>query len=121
MARTRVVLDANALMLPFQFRVNLDAELTRLLGTYDAFVPSSVLGELRRLAARDRAAKAALALAAKYRTHETEERGDRAIVAVATHLGAHVVTSDRGLLAALRELRIPRITLRSKTHLVLLE
>jgi len=120
-ARTRVVLDANALMLPFQFRVNLDAELARLLGDCDVVVPSSVAGELRRLAAKDRAAKGALALAAKYRTHETEERGDRAVVAAAEALGAHVVTSDQGLLAILRDRGIPRITLRSRTHLVLLE
>jgi len=120
-ARPRVVLDANALMLPFQFRVNLDAELARLLGECETYVPSSVVGELARLAARDRTAKAALALAAKYRTHETTERGDRAVVAAAEALGAHVVTSDQGLLAVLRDRRIPRITLKSRTHLELIE
>jgi len=114
-----VVLDANALMLPFQFRVNLDAELVRLLGACDVFVPSSVLRELERLAARDRDAKAALALAAKYAVHEAPGIGDAAVVAAAKDLRAHVVTSDRGLLAVLRAERIPRITLRSRTHLVL--
>ena len=43
MARLRVVLDANALMLPFQFSINLDVELGRLLGECDVYVPSSVV------------------------------------------------------------------------------
>ena len=121
MARTRVVLDANALMLPFQFRVNLDAELARLLGECEVYVPSGVVRELERLAAEDRTAKGALSLAAKYRMHETPERGDAAVVAAAEALRAHVVTSDRGLLAVLRARGIPCVTLRSKTHLVLVE
>ena len=120
-ARTRVVLDANALMLPFQFSINLDAELRRLLGDCDVYVPASVVRELDRLAGRDRTAKAAFALAAKYRTHETNLSGDSAVIAVAGELGAHVVTSDKALLAALRARGIPRITLRSQNHLVLEE
>lgn len=118
MARPRVVLDANALMLPFQFRINLDAELARILGDCDVFVPSSVLRELERVATRDRKGKAALALAAKYAVREVRGSGDRAVIAAAKDLGAHVVTNDRPLLAALRAHGIPRISLRSKSHLV---
>src|SRR3972149_4547682 len=77
-ARTRVVLDANALMLPFEFRVNLDAELARLLGVCEVFVPSNVIGELERLAKTNRRAKAALSLAGKYGIHNTTRRGDPA-------------------------------------------
>ena len=36
----RVVLDANALMMPFEYKINLDLELLRLLGEYEAYVPS---------------------------------------------------------------------------------
>ena len=118
-ARPRVVLDANALMLPFQFRVNLDAELDRLLGGPEVYVPSSVLRELERLATRDRTAKSALRLAAKYKVHETDATGDRAVIAAAEALDAYVVTSDRALLEMLRARGILRITLRSKSHLVL--
>ena len=34
-----VLLDANALLMPFQFRINLEAELRRLLGDVDIVVP----------------------------------------------------------------------------------
>ncbi len=71
------------------------------------------------MAPRDRAAKAALALAGKYRTYATDATGDAAVIAAAEALGAHVVTNDRALLAVLRERRIPRITLRSRSHLAL--
>lgn len=106
-------------MLPFQFRINLDAELRRLLGDCDVYVPSSVLAELEGLATGDRRGRAALELARRYPVHETDLSGDEAVLAAAEALAACVVTSDRALLAALRERRIPRITLRSRTHLVL--
>ena len=117
MARPRVVLDANALLLPFQFRINLDLELARLLGACDVFVPESVVRELERR--RGREGKAALRLAAKYALHATTLAGDAAVIDAAKALRAHVVTSDRELLARLRDASIPRITLRSKSHLVL--
>ncbi len=119
MPRTCVVLDANALMLPFQFRINLDAELRRLVGDCDVFVPEPVVRELERLARSNRTAKAALKLAAKYGTQPSEWSGDAAVLDVSERLRASVVTNDQALLAALRERGIPRITLRSKTHLVL--
>src|SRR5207247_5187201 len=57
-----VVLDANALLLPFQFRVNLEAELRRLLGEHEILVPSAVLDELKGLARSLREARSALKL-----------------------------------------------------------
>lgn len=115
----RVVLDANALMLPFEFSLDLDAELARLLGSWEAYVPASVLRELERIAAKDRRAKAALALAARYARFETDAAGDAAVIAAAEALGAHVVTNDRALLAALKARGIPRIRLRGKARLAL--
>ena len=119
MARPRVVLDANALMLPFQFRVNLDTEIARILGECDVYVPASVVRELARIAPRNRTAKSARALAAKYREHPTDRTGDAAVIEAAEALGATVVTNDAALLAALEARRIPRISLRSRNHLVL--
>ena len=115
--KPRVVLDANALMMPFQFRINLDAELDRLVGECEVYVPSSVVRELERLTRDRRAAKAARGLAGKYRKFETQRSGDAAVLEAAEALGATVVTNDAGLLAALRERRIPQITLRSRSHL----
>ena len=42
-----IVLDANALLMPFQFNIHIDQELRRLFGDIPVVVPSSVLGELR--------------------------------------------------------------------------
>jgi rRNA-processing protein FCF1 len=116
-----VVLDTNALLMPFQFPVNLEAELRRLMGDCEVVVPRVVLDELRGLAREDRAARAALRLAARYAVAETEATGDAAIVEAAQRLQAAVVTNDTALLAELRRRRIPRIRLRSRTHLVLEE
>jgi len=41
-----VLLDTNALLMPFQFQVHLEAELHRVLGDVEIAVPSPVLSEL---------------------------------------------------------------------------
>lgn len=112
-----VVLDANALLLPFQFRVNLDSELRRLLGEVPVFVPSSVLGELGRLADKD--SKAALSLARRYQIVETELQGDDAVLTIAEQRSAAVLTNDRELIHRLREKGIPVVRLRAERYLVL--
>lgn len=114
-----VVLDANALMMPFQFRLNLDREIARLLGDLSVLVPSSVLDELSGL--DDAGAKAALALAAKYEVAPTDLRGDDGVVDVATKRSAAVVTNDRELIFKLKRLRIPILRLRSGRYLVMMD
>ena len=111
-----IVLDANALLMPFQFKVNLDSELRRLFGDIPVFVPSSVLGELAN--STDKNAKAALTLARKYGIVETELRGDDAVLDIASMREAAVVTNDRALITRLRELRLQVVRLRSRKYLV---
>ena len=115
---TKVILDTNALMMPFQFGINLTAELKRLLGTFEIIVPSSVIDELGDLRPKDMA-KAAKTLASKFRTVKSEGKGDQAVLSLAQELGAIVVTNDKLLIKALKELKLPVIQLRSRTHLVL--
>lgn len=112
-----VVLDANSLLMPFQFRVNIDIELKRLLGDVPVFVPSSVLGELAGIANKN--AKAALSLARRYQIIETELRGDEAVLSIAEQRQAAVLTNDRELIRRLRERRIPVVRLRGERYLVL--
>ena len=116
MPRT-VLLDTNALLMPFQFRLNLEAELRRLLGDVDIAVPTPVLDEVRLLATHDRDAKAAERLAAKYRVVEGHGSADDAILELALALRAVVVTSDQPLLDRLRHEGVPRVSLRSRSHL----
>ena len=111
-----IVLDANALLMPFQFKVNIDKELKRLFGEVPVFVPSSVLGELANTT--DKNAKAALALARKYQIVETELSGDEAVFEIAQQRSAAVVTNDRELIKRLRAAGIPVVRLRGERYLV---
>ena len=113
----KVVLDTNALMLPFQVRLNLDSEIQRILGDAEIYVPSCVLGELKRLARRRWEAKAALRLAEKYRVVDVERLGDSGVMEAAEKLGAYVLTNDEAFISLLRERGIPVIYLR-QNHLI---
>ncbi len=112
-----VVLDANALLMPFQFKFNIDMEIARLLGDIPVIVPSSVVDELSGL--EDAGAKAAFALSGKYEVAETSFRGDQGVIDVAKRWSAAVVTNDRELISQLRRLRIPVLRLRSERYLVM--
>jgi len=112
-----LVVDANGLLMPFQFRLNLDTEIARLLGEVLVLVPESVLGELERLDTKE--AKAALALARKYEIVATELRGDDAVIDVAERHSGAVLTNDRELIGRLKKRAIPVLRLRSGHFLVL--
>lgn len=114
-----VVLDANALMMPFQFKVNLDMELTRLFGDLPVVVPSSVIGELANCQGPE--GRGALALARKYELVETALRGDDAVLDLAKRMSAAVLTNDRELIRRLRAENIPVVRLRSERYLELSE
>ncbi|MBM4247981.1 MAG: twitching motility protein PilT [Euryarchaeota archaeon] len=106
-------------MMPFQFSINLDLELRRLLGGFEVVVPSSVIAELETVAAgrKGSEAKAALRLAARYRTYENEGSGDDAVLASAVELGAVLLTNDGGLRRRARRAGLQTICLRGKNHL----
>ncbi|MCJ2532923.1 MAG: twitching motility protein PilT [Candidatus Thermoplasmatota archaeon] len=112
-----LVVDANGLLMPFQFRLNLDTEIARLLGEVPVLVPESVLGELERLGTKE--AKAALALARKYEVVSTELCGDDAVIDVAERHSGAVLTNDRELIERLKKRAIPVLRLRSGHFLVL--
>jgi rRNA-processing protein FCF1 len=93
-----VLLDTNALFLPFRDRFPLLEEVDRLTAPATVAVPSSVIAELDRLVAR-RTSGAALAreLANRFLILSHEGRGDRGLVDLAAERQAIVVTSDREL------------------------
>jgi hypothetical protein len=113
-----VLLDTNALLMPFQFRINLKAELDRLVGDADIAVPTPVLAEIKGLAARDKDARSAARLAASFRVIEGHGSADDSLLELATEHRAVVVTNDAALLERLEASRVPRVTLRSRNHLV---
>jgi uncharacterized protein len=112
---TNVVLDANALLLPFERSINLDAQLQGLVGTCVVYVPGPIIGELKHSVNKN--AVAALKLAGKYHIEHTTTTGDQAVIELATRHSAYVVTNDRILIGKLRTLRIKVILLRGGSHL----
>lgn len=111
----KVVLDTNALLMPFESHLNLDLELTRLLGSYEAYVPDCVIGELRH--SRSKHARAALTLARKYPAVQTRAQGDDGVIEAAREMDAFAVTNDALLRSKLRKLGLKTIFLRSSNHL----
>lgn len=116
-SKNTVVLDTNALLMPFEFSLNIDSELRGLLGSCEILVPGSMLRELKRSGSKY--AKAALELSKRYRIVETEKQGDDGVLDVAIRFGAIVVTNDSELRKRLHEKKIRTIHLRSRSHLVL--
>lgn len=105
-----VVLDTNALLMPFQFGINIDLEIRHLLGDVEVLVPSSAVAELKKLKVKE--AKAALSLAGKYRQVQTAHKGDEGVIEAAETHHAAVVTNDQELISILRKSSIPVIRMR---------
>lgn len=122
--RRFIVLDSNALMMQFQFSVDIESEMRRLLDIdYEILVPDIVIGELRNLASslplgKERGeAVMAIKLATTFRVVKTEGPADTGILRLAEKLNAIVVTNDKILRARLRAKNIANIHLRSKAFL----
>jgi rRNA-processing protein FCF1 len=112
-----ILLDTNALMMPFQFSLDLEDELVRLLGEHRAAVPSSVIRELEGLGPSNPTAKAALQFASRFPVMDVEGEGDDAVLALARAEGAAVLTNDRDLRRRLRGADLPVIFLRERSRL----
>ena len=111
-----VVLDTNALLMPFEMRMNLDLSVQNLLGDVRFVVPGPLIGELKHL--DNKYASASLTLARKYEIIPTEATGDNSVIELALRTGGYVLTNDKILRGRLRKVGVPLIYLRSGTHLV---
>ncbi|WP_455391685.1 type II toxin-antitoxin system VapC family toxin [[Eubacterium] cellulosolvens] len=136
---TIIILDSNALFLPFQFKLNLDSELTRLFGDYEIIIPSCVLSELQRLRSTEKFGMMALKLAKSkpqpdwYMNLEPEivsahelgdsypglNKTDSTIIIIAKAISGIVVTCDKILLQHLHEAGVQSVSLRGKKYLKL--
>lgn len=122
-----VVLDSSAALMPFEFSIDLEAELKRLLGAILIVVPLSVDKELRLLAQRETGEKkgkvqAALKLIDRYERAGVEAlSADDAVVMVALKRKGVAVTNDMKLRRRLRDVGVPVVFLRGKQQLVLEE
>ena len=120
--RQTVILDTNGLLMLFQFRLNLESELDRILGVYEIIIPSVVISELDNLRGSVPEAKAALKLARKYNVYEVgsvygKSDTDDVILELAQTLNAIVVTNDKELRKKLKQKGLTSIFLRAKSYL----
>lgn len=111
-----VVLDTNALLMPFEVGINLDLAVGEILGEVRFVVPGPLIGELKHLDSKH--AKAALALARSREIVPTDARGDDAVIDIALKENGYILTNDKALRRRARTQRIPLLYLRSGTHLV---
>jgi rRNA-processing protein FCF1 len=128
-APLKVILDSNALFVPFQFKIDIIFELNNLLERrYELILLSAVRQELRALASKGspkmrKTASCALILAGKCRQVELKipesTLVDDAIIEAARDFGAMVFTNDRQLRKRLRDISVPVIYLRQKSRLAI--
>ncbi|PSG96132.1 nucleotide-binding protein [Thermoplasmatales archaeon SW_10_69_26] len=122
-----VIVDANALMMQFQYHVDLEQELERVIpGAFDVIVPRQVLDELETKTERASGkeaeeARLGIELGETFEVAEIEgdfEKTDDAIVQIAADRDdTVVVTNDKLLRAQLRAQGVPNVHMRSKAFL----
>jgi len=123
----RIILDANALFVPLQFKIDIFEELKMLLnGNFEPVLLSPIRQELEKIAEKSspkmrKNASYALTLAEKCRLFEVDEKfvgsSDDAVVKMAQQWNCPVFTNDRELRKRLRNINVPVIYVRQKSRL----
>lgn len=120
----KVLLDANALMIPVQFGIDIFSEIEALLGAYEPVTLEDVTRELAGIASgrgRDAAAaRVGIRLAGRCLVEKSpypDVPVDERIVRYAVENGCMVATNDRLLRSALLKRNIDVIYLREKKKL----
>ena len=121
-------MDSNALFVPLQFKIDVFGELERLLNRrFELILLSPVRHELEMLVAEGspktrRMAAFALKLSEKCRyvkVHSSAKLVDDVIVEVAAEWRMPVFTNDAQLRKRLRDISVPVIYVRQKSHLAI--
>jgi rRNA-processing protein FCF1 len=123
----KIILDANALFVPLQFKIDIFEELKTLLNVnFEPILLSPIRRELEKIAEKSspkmrKNASYALTLAEKCRLFEVNEKfvgsPDDAVVQMAQEWNCPVFTNDRELRKRLRNINVPVIYVRQKSRL----
>jgi rRNA-processing protein FCF1 len=124
----KILLDANALMMPAQFQIDIFDELRTLVGGFEPILLPGVIKELEGLSreqGRDgAAARCGLALVQRCALAESTEikssSVDEQIIEYAERFGCIVVTNDRHIRNALFSRGVDVISMRKQKKLELL-
>ncbi len=127
--RIKILLDSNALLVSTQFKLDVFEETERLLGTQPEFILlSTVKDELERLRKKSsvkmhRNVELAMRLFERCTVLKTERPEDSSvddvIFDVASKTKSPVFTNDRQLRKRLRDINVPVIYVRQKSHLAM--
>ena len=119
----KIIIDSSAIMMLFEFSINLENDLLRLVGKYHIIVPSTVKSEIQFLAEnskgkKQRIAKPALKLLQNYEIMQTgEEKADDAVLNLAEKLNAVVFSNDKALRRRAEQKHLKTIFLRGKNKI----
>ena len=120
-----VVIVSSAIMMLFEFSIDLEKELTRLIGSYHIVVPSPILKELKFLSENGKGkkkqiAKPALKLAQNFEViEENSETGDESVINLAKSYNGIVFSNDKEVRKKAKKEKLRTICLRSKNYLML--
>ena len=119
----RVVLDTNFMLIPFQFSVDIKAELDRILDfSYRTYTLDGVLKELEVLSKEKgqsgRAAKASIEMAKDFPTLTANGDIDDTLLRLASN-DTIICTNDRILKEKIKRKGAPVIYLRQKKYLMI--
>jgi rRNA-processing protein FCF1 len=117
-----VILDSSAILMLFEFSINLEDELTRLIGKFKILIPQTIYNEIEEISKKGNQrkkfnAKAALELIKKYEIIDANGLGDESVLSLAKKLNCFVVTNDKDLRIRLKENHLKVLFLRSKKKL----
>jgi rRNA-processing protein FCF1 len=123
----KVILDSNALFVPLQFKIDVFSELDRLLNrNFELILLSPVKRELKALAEKGspkmrKKACYALKIAERCKYVEVDDLAsaltDDIVVKIAKAWNSPVFTNDKQLRKRLRDISVPVIYVRQKSHL----
>ncbi len=122
-----VVFDSNAILMLFEYNINLKKELTKLLGSYEIVVPSKIVEELKFLSEKGKGkkkqlAKPALLLIENYNIFfDNSKNADDAVLNVAKKLNGVIFSNDKELKKRAKKEKIKTIFMRNKKYLMISE
>lgn len=119
-----VILDSNAIMMLFEFNINLDEELKRLIGNYKIIIPKTIYNELKFLSENGKEnkrlkAKPALDLIKNFKLVDADGKPDDSLIILAKKYNGIIVTNDKKLRKDIKNNSLKTIYLRNKSKLVL--
>jgi uncharacterized protein len=120
-----VILDSSAILMFFEFSVDWEKELHRLVGSYRLVVPTAVVQELQVLSTRKKGHKkaaAALKFIERFEViDDLSPSADEALLNIAEKTKGIVLTNDTELRKRLIHRGLPVIFLRGRKKLVIEE